>query len=91
MRLILSDFFTDGKNVVFSIVKPFDKLFRTAQINKWCALLCDYVRALHTAHRKRPAPPPILRRTFPALRFRTENYDDYKQLEYKQGKAFENV
>jgi len=23
--------------------------------------------------------------------YRTENYDDYKQLEYKQGKAFENV
>ena len=36
LRLILSDFFTDGKNVVFSIVKPFDKLLRTAQINKWC-------------------------------------------------------
>ena len=50
LRLILSDFFTDGKNVVFSITKPFDKLLRTAQINKWCALLCDYVRAFHTAH-----------------------------------------
>ena len=37
LRLILSDFFTDGKNVVFSIVKPFDKLLRTAEINKWCA------------------------------------------------------
>ena len=36
LRLILSDFFTDGKNVVFSITKPFDKLLRTAQINKWC-------------------------------------------------------
>ena len=36
LRLILSDFFTDGKNVVFSITKPFDKLLRTAEINKWC-------------------------------------------------------
>ena len=36
------------------------------------------VRALSTAHRKRPALPSILRRTFPALRFRTENYDKYK-------------
>ena len=35
LRLILSDFFTDGKNVVSS-TKPFDKLLRTAQINKWC-------------------------------------------------------
>lgn len=42
LKLILSDFFTDDKNVVFSIAKPFDKLLRTAQINKWCALLCDY-------------------------------------------------
>ena len=36
LRLILSDFFTDRKNVLFSIVKLFDKLLRTAQINKWC-------------------------------------------------------
>ena len=36
LRLILSDFFTDGKNVLFSITKPFDKLLRTAEINKWC-------------------------------------------------------
>ena len=42
LRLILSDFFTDEKNIAFSITKPFDKLLRTAQINKWCALLCDY-------------------------------------------------
>ena len=50
------DFFTDGKNVVFSIVKPFDKLLRTAQINKWCAIVCEY---------------------------RTNFYDEYKQLGYK--------
>ena len=56
LRLILSDFFTDGKNVVFSITKPFDKLLRTAQINKWCAIVCDY---------------------------RTNFYDEYKQLGYK--------
>jgi len=56
LRLILSDFFTDGKNVVFSIVKPFDKLLQTAEINKWCAILCAY---------------------------RTDFYDEYKQLGYK--------
>ena len=50
---------------------------------KWCAIVYDYVRALHTAHRKRPAPPSILRRTFPALRFRTKSYDEYRQIEYK--------
>ena len=36
LRLILSDFFTDGKNVVFSITKPFEALLQTAEINKWC-------------------------------------------------------
>ena len=51
-----SYFFTDGKNEVFSITKPFGAVLQTAQIKKWCALLCDY---------------------------RTENYDEYKQLEYK--------
>ena len=42
LRLLLSDFSTDGKNVVFSISKPFDKLLRTAETHKWCAILCDY-------------------------------------------------
>ena len=73
LRLILSDFFTDEKNVLFSIVKPFDKLLRTAQINKWCAFvlrLC--ARALHSAsfgaaHKF----ADILRRLHPARRFRT--------------------
>ncbi|MDY4819309.1 MAG: hypothetical protein SO206_03525 [Bacilli bacterium] len=41
LRLILSDF-SLMENIVFSITKPFDKLLRTAQINKWCAILCNY-------------------------------------------------
>jgi hypothetical protein len=35
--------------------------------------------------------PSILRRILPALRCRTENYDDYKQLENKLEKALENM
>ena len=36
LKLILSDCKTDGKNLCFSIVKPFDKLLKTPEINKWC-------------------------------------------------------
>ena len=42
LNLILSDCKTDGKNLCFSITKPFDKLLKTPEINKWCAILCDY-------------------------------------------------
>lgn len=27
---------------VFSITNPFEALLQTAEINKWCALLCNY-------------------------------------------------
>ena len=92
LRLILSDFFTDRKNVVFSIVKPFDKLLRTAQINKWCAFvlrLC--ARVSHSASfaiaqdlgRFFQSASSILHRLHSVPRFRTENFDDYKQLDYK--------
>ena len=42
LNLILSDCKTEGKNLCFSITKPFDKLLKTPEINKWCAILCDY-------------------------------------------------
>lgn len=42
LKLILSDCKTDGKNLCFSITKPFDKLLKTPEINKWCAILCSY-------------------------------------------------
>lgn len=42
LNLILSDCKTEGKNLCFSITKPFDKLLKTPEINKWCAMLCDY-------------------------------------------------
>ena len=42
LNLILSDSKTDGKNLCFSITKPFDRLLKTPEINKWCAILCDY-------------------------------------------------
>ena len=56
LKLILSDCKTEGKNLCFSITKPFDKLLKTPEINKWCAILCSY---------------------------RTENYEDFKELSYK--------
>lgn len=36
LRLILSDCKTDGKNLCFSITKPFDKLLKTPEIKEWC-------------------------------------------------------
>ena len=42
LKLILSDCKTEGKNLCFSITKPFDKLLKTPEINKWCAILCNY-------------------------------------------------
>ena len=42
LNLILSDCKTEGKNLCFSITKPFDKLLKTPEINKWCGLLCSY-------------------------------------------------
>ena len=36
LNLILSDCKTEGKNLCFSIRKPFDKLLKTPEINKWC-------------------------------------------------------
>ena len=42
LNLILSDCKTEGKNLCFSIRKPFDELLKTPEINKWCAILCDY-------------------------------------------------
>ena len=42
LKLILSDCKTDGKNLCFSIAKPFDKLLKTPEIDKWCAILCSY-------------------------------------------------
>lgn len=36
LNLILSDCKTEGKNLCFSIAKPFDKLLKTPEINKWC-------------------------------------------------------
>lgn len=45
-----------GKNLCFSITKPFDKMLKTPEIDKWCAILCSY---------------------------RTENYEDFKELNRK--------
>ena len=56
LNLILSDCKTDGKNLCFSITKPFDRLLKTPEIDKWCAILCNY---------------------------RTENYEDFKELTKK--------
>ena len=42
LRLILSDCKTEGKNLCFSINKPFDELIKTAETDKWCAILCNY-------------------------------------------------
>ena len=42
LKLILSDCKTEGKNIAFSIVKPFDELLETPEIDKWCAILCSY-------------------------------------------------
>ena len=42
LKLILSDCKTDGKNLCFSITKTFDKLLKTPEIDKWCAILCSY-------------------------------------------------
>ena len=42
LRLILSDCKIEEKNLCFSITKPFDKLLKTAEIDKWCAILCSY-------------------------------------------------
>lgn len=36
LRLILSDCKIEEKNLCFSITKPFDKLLKTAEIDKWC-------------------------------------------------------
>lgn len=36
LNLILSDCKTEGKNLCFSITKPFDELLKTPEINKWC-------------------------------------------------------
>ena len=42
LNLILSDCKTDGKNLYFSINKPFDELIKTAETDKWCDRLCNY-------------------------------------------------
>ena len=42
LRLILSDCKIEGKNLCFSINKPFDELIKTAETDKWCAILCNY-------------------------------------------------
>ena len=36
LRLILSDCKIEGKNLCFSINKPFDELIKTAETDKWC-------------------------------------------------------
>lgn len=36
LKLILSDCKIERKNLCFSIRKPFDKLLKTPEINKWC-------------------------------------------------------
>lgn len=36
LKLILSDCKIEGKNLCFSIAKPFDELLKTPEINKWC-------------------------------------------------------
>lgn len=42
LNLILSDCKTEGKNLCFTITKPFAVLLKTPEINKWCAILCNY-------------------------------------------------
>lgn len=42
LNLILSDCKIERKNLYFSITKPFDELIKTAETDKWCAILCDY-------------------------------------------------
>ena len=42
LKLILSDCKTEGKNLCFSIAKPFDELLKTPETDKWCAILCNY-------------------------------------------------
>ena len=79
--IVLNIYCQDLNNRTFrEVVITSKNHLRWSRLSNGALLLYEYVRALHTAHRKRPAPPSILRRTFPALRFRTENYDDYKQL-----------
>ena len=56
LKLILSNCKTDEKNLCFTITKPFDKMLKTPEIDKWCAILCSY---------------------------RTENYDEFKELTRK--------
>ena len=36
LRLILSDCKIEGKNLCFSITKPFNELLKTPEIDKWC-------------------------------------------------------
>lgn len=36
LKLILSDCKTEGKNIAFSIVKPFNELLKTPETDKWC-------------------------------------------------------
>ena len=42
LNLILSDCKIERKNLYFSINKPFDELIKTAETDKWCAILCAY-------------------------------------------------
>ena len=42
LKLILSNCKTDGKNLCFTITKPFDKMLKTPEIDKWCMILCSY-------------------------------------------------
>ena len=46
LNLILSGCKTEGKNLCFSMTKPFDKLLKTPEINKWCRwhLRCGRLR-----------------------------------------------
>lgn len=30
------------KKIFVLITKPFDKMLKTPEIDKWCAILCDY-------------------------------------------------
>lgn len=36
LKLILSDCKTEGKNIAFSIAKPFNELLKTPETDKWC-------------------------------------------------------
>lgn len=42
LNLILSDCKIERKNLCFSIKKPFGELIKTAETDKWCAILCNY-------------------------------------------------